>query len=44
MSKTVYVTRTQTLLIVKQNNPLFKTIDDLAFKAKKHLQLSTIPL
>lgn len=34
MSKTVYVTRTQTLLIVKQNNPLFKTLDDLSFKAK----------
>lgn len=34
MSKTTYVTRTQTLLVVKQNNPLFKTIDDLSFKAK----------
>lgn len=34
MSKTSYVTRTQTLLVVKQNHPLFKTIDDLSFKAK----------
>ena len=34
MSKTSYVTRTQTLLIVKSNNPLFKNIDDLSFKAK----------
>ena len=34
MSKTSYVTRTQTLLVVKQNNPLFKTMDDLSFKAK----------
>lgn len=34
MSKTTYVTRTQTLLVVKQNNTLFKTIDDLSFKAK----------
>lgn len=34
MSKTAYVTRTQTLLVVKQNNPLFKNIDNLSFKAK----------
>lgn len=34
MSKTIYVTRTQTLLVVKQSHPLFKTIDDLSFKAK----------
>lgn len=34
MSKITYVTRTQTLLLVKQNHPLFKTLDDLAFKAK----------
>lgn len=34
MSKTAYVTRTQTLLVVKPSHPLFKTLDDLSFKAK----------
>lgn len=34
MSKTSYVTRTQTLLVVQPNHPLFKTLDDLAFQAK----------
>lgn len=34
MSKTTYATRTQTLLVVKPNHPLFKTLDDLSFKAK----------
>lgn len=34
MPRTAYVTRTQTLLVVKPSHPLFKTIDDLSFKAK----------
>lgn len=34
MSRTAYVTRTQTLLVVKPSHQLFKTLDDLSFKAK----------
>lgn len=34
MSKTAYVTRTQKLLVAKPSHPLFKTLDDLSFKAK----------
>jgi putative transposase len=32
--KTTYITRTQTLKIVKHKDPLFKIIDDLSLKAK----------
>jgi putative transposase len=32
--KTTYITRTQTLKIIKHKDPLFQTIDDLSFKAK----------